>query len=151
MGWVKDRQNTQKPKTEKKQKRAEHTIQSRTAPMCFPFRCYTRFTGCRLCRRPLQNSVFVCYDDLSDAKQYSCNLLFYWLGLLFAVGPQLDASPEVNIEVAPLFFSLLAFRRWLYALVPDARELLCATYDKCTLIEFCCNMHLAISSQSNES
>ena len=23
----------------KKQKRAEHTIQSRTAPMCFPFRC----------------------------------------------------------------------------------------------------------------
>ena len=49
MGWVKDRQNTQKPKTEKKKKkqkkRAEHTIQSRTAPMCFPFRCYTRFTG----------------------------------------------------------------------------------------------------------
>ena len=62
------------------------------------------FTGCRLCRRPLQNSMLGCYDDLSDAKQYSCNLLFHWLGLLFAGVPQLDASPEVNIEVACTFF-----------------------------------------------
>ena len=51
--------------------------------------------------------MFGCYDDLSDAKQYSCNLLFYWLGLLFAGGPQLDASPEVNIEVECTFFRCL--------------------------------------------
>ena len=44
------------------------------------------FTGCRLCRRPLQNSMFGCYDDLSDAKQYSCNLLFYWLMLPLFTG-----------------------------------------------------------------
>ena len=30
--------------------------------------------------------------------------------------------------------SLLAFGRWLYALVPDARELVCAAYDKLSLI-----------------
>ena len=30
--------------------------------------------------------MFVCYDDLSDAKQYSCNLLFYWLMLLLFTG-----------------------------------------------------------------
>ena len=41
--------------------------------------------------------------------------------------------------------SLLAFRRWLYALVPDARELVCAVYDKWSRIEFCCNIHLAIA------
>ena len=35
---------------------------------------------------PFQNSMFGCYDDLSGAKKYSCNLLFYWLGLLFAGG-----------------------------------------------------------------
>ena len=36
-------ENRKKKKRERE--RAEHTIQSRTAPMCFPFRCYTRFTG----------------------------------------------------------------------------------------------------------
>ena len=51
--------------------------------------------------------MFGCYDDLSGAKKYSCNVLFYWLGLLFAGGPQLDASPEVNIEVAHTFFRCL--------------------------------------------
>ena len=61
------------------------------------------------------------------------------------MGPRLDASPEVNIEVARTFFSLLAFRRWLYALVPDARELVCAVYDKWSRIEFCCNIHFAIA------
>ena len=34
----------------------------------------------------LQNSMFGCYDDLSDAKQYSCNLLFYWLMLPLFTG-----------------------------------------------------------------
>ena len=53
--------------------------------------------------------MFGCYDDLSDAKQYSCNLLFYWLGLLFAGGPQLDASLEVNIEVAHTFYVAACF------------------------------------------
>ena len=48
--------------------------------------CRGAFTGCRLCRRPLQNSTFGCYDDLSDAKQYSCNLLFYWLMLPLFTG-----------------------------------------------------------------
>ena len=27
-----------------------------------------------------------CYDDLIDAKQYSCNLLFYWLMLPLFTG-----------------------------------------------------------------
>ena len=36
---------TENIKKKEKKERAEHTIQSRTAPMCFPFRCYTRFTG----------------------------------------------------------------------------------------------------------
>ena len=48
--------------------------------------CRGAFTGCRLCRRPLQNSMFGCYDDLSGAKKYSCNLLFYWLMLPLFTG-----------------------------------------------------------------
>ena len=44
------------------------------------------FTGCRLCRRPLQNSMFGCYDDLSGAKKYNHNMLLYWVALLFAGG-----------------------------------------------------------------
>ena len=48
--------------------------------------CRGAFTGCRLCRRPLQNSMLGCYDDLSGAEKYSCNMLFYWLDLLFAGG-----------------------------------------------------------------
>ena len=47
--------------------------------------------------------------------------------------------------------SLLAFGRWLYAQVPDARELVCAPYDKWSRIEVCCNIHLAIAFKSNEN
>ena len=54
----------------------------------------TLFTGCRLCRRPLQNSMLGCYDDLSDAKQYSCNLLFHWLMLPLFTGMIILHTPE---------------------------------------------------------
>ena len=47
--------------------------------------------------------------------------------------------------------SLLTFGIWLYALVPDARELVLAAYDKWSRIGFCCNMHLAIDPKSNEN
>ena len=47
--------------------------------------------------------------------------------------------------------SLFVFGRWLYALVPYARELVCAAYDKWSRIEFCYDMHVAIDPQSNEN
>jgi hypothetical protein len=41
--------------------------------------------------------------------------------------------------------------RFSYALVPDARELVCAAYDEwARILRFCCNMHLAIDPKSKE-